>query len=191
LAYALILFRENAYPCVFYTDIYSATYTDKGHDGQEYEIFLPGCEHIDKLIQARKNFAYGVQRDYFDHGNCIGWTREGDPEHPGSGMAILLSNGDEGSKKMEIGKEHAGKVFRDYLGKRQAPVTIDENGWGEFQVDAGSVSVWIATSSGPADQFQEERDDRDNEEDMNDAAGMVSQETNGPGDDKDDGDEVQ
>jgi len=145
LAYALILLREKGYPCVFYTDIYGATYTDKGHDGQEYEIFLPGCEYIDKLMQARKDFAYGVQRDYFDHGNCIGWTREGDADHPGSGLAVLLSNGDKGSKKMEIGKEHAGKVFRDYLGKQQTPVTIDENGWGEFQVDAGSVSIWIAT----------------------------------------------
>ncbi|HMH21865.1 MAG TPA: alpha-amylase [Puia sp.] len=145
LAYALILLREKGYPCIFYTDIYSATYTDKGHDGQDHEIFLPACENIDKLLQARKSFAYGNQRDYLDHSNCIGWTREGDPEHPGSGLAVLLSNGDEGRKKMEVGKGHAGKVFREYLGKRLDAVTIDEEGWGEFQVEAGSLSVWVST----------------------------------------------
>jgi alpha-amylase len=145
LAYALILLRTSGYPCVFYTDIYSATYTDKGCDGQDHEIFLPACENIDKLLQARKSFAYGTQRDYLDHANCIGWTREGDPEHPGSGMAVLLSNGEEEYKKMELGAGHAGKVFRDYLGKRQDGVRIDENGWGEFHVDAGSVSLWIST----------------------------------------------
>lgn len=30
LAYALLLLRESGYPCVFYTDLYSAKYTDKG-----------------------------------------------------------------------------------------------------------------------------------------------------------------
>src|SRR6516164_8595393 len=64
LAYALILLREKGYPCVFYTDIYSSTYKDKGHDGQDYEIFLPACENIDKLLLARKRFAYGQQRDF-------------------------------------------------------------------------------------------------------------------------------
>jgi len=142
LAYALILLRENGYPCVFYTDLYSATYKDKGHDGQEYEIFLPACEHIDQLMQARNLFAYGAQRDYLDHASCIGWTREGDADHPGSGCAVLLSNGEEGFKTMEIGKAHAGKVFKDYLGKYPDPVTLDENGHGEFRVNAGSVAVW-------------------------------------------------
>jgi len=143
LAHALILLRENGYPCVFYTDLYSATYKDKGHDGKEYEIFLPACENLDKLLMARKLFAYGGQRDYFDHANCIGWTREGEEEHPGSGCAVLLSNGDEGFKKMEIGKVHAGKIFIDFLGKHPGEATIDAEGWGEFSVGPGSVSVWV------------------------------------------------
>ena len=145
LAYAVILLREKGYPCVFYTDLYSATYKDKGHDGNEYEIFLPACEHLDKLMQARKVFAYGGQRDYLDHGNCIGWTREGDSEHPGSGCAVLISNGEEGNKTMELGPTHAGKTFYDYLGIREEKVTLDEAGKGEFRVGAGSVSVWVET----------------------------------------------
>lgn len=143
LAYALILLREKGYPCVFYTDLYSATYKDKGHDGQEYEIFLPACGNIDKLLLGRKSFAYGQQRDYLDHGNCIGWTREGDADHPGSGCAVLLSNGDEGIKTMEIGKAHAGKTFTDLLGLYPGEVKIDDEGKGEFHVNAGTVSVWV------------------------------------------------
>ena len=36
-----------------------------------------------KIVEGRSNYAYGMQRDYFDHANCIGWTREGDDEHSG------------------------------------------------------------------------------------------------------------
>jgi alpha-amylase len=143
LAYALILLREKGYPCVFYTDLYSATYKDKGHDGNEYEIFLPACENLDKLLLARKLFAYGQQRDYLDHPNCIGWTREGEAEQGAAGCAVLLSNGDEGFKKMEIGKAHAGKTFTDLLGKQPGEVVIDPEGWGDFSVSAGSLSVWV------------------------------------------------
>jgi alpha-amylase len=145
LAYAVILLREKGYPCVFYTDLYSATYKDKGGDGNEYEIFLPACAHIEKMMRTRKSFAYGPQRDYLDHGNCIGWTREGDAEHPGSGCAVLISNGEEGNKTMELGKSHAGKTFYDYLGGREEKITLDEEGKGAFKVGAGSVSVWVET----------------------------------------------
>ena len=143
IAYALILLRSKGYPCVFYPDIFGATYTDKGSDGNDYEIYLPGCRNIDKLLQARKLYAYGTERDYFDHGNCAGWTREGVPDMPVSGCAVLLSNGDRGFKKMEMGAAHKGKIFVDYLDNVNEQVKIDENGFGEFHCSAGSVSVWI------------------------------------------------
>ncbi|MBV4358702.1 alpha-amylase [Parasegetibacter sp. MAH-26] len=145
LAYALILLREAGYPCIFHPDLYGAHYVDKGNDGNDHEIFLDKCPHIDELLLARKLYAYGLQRDYFDHANCIGWTREGISEVENSGCAILLSNGDEGFKHMEIGKQHAGKTFNDLLKQHPATVTIDENGWGEFHVSPGSVSVWISS----------------------------------------------
>src|SRR5690606_32321477 len=34
LAYALILLRKDGYPCVFYPDLFGASYWDKGEDGQ-------------------------------------------------------------------------------------------------------------------------------------------------------------
>lgn len=147
MAYAIILLREEGYPCVFYPDIYGAKYKDKGHDGKDYEIYLPGVENIEKLMNARKRFAYGTQRDWLDHPNCIGWTREGDGDHPGSGCAVLISNGDEGFKTMEVGKAHAGKTFVDWLGKRREKVTIGEDGKGEFHVGESSVAVWVAEGS--------------------------------------------
>lgn len=141
IAYALILLRQEGYPCIFYPDLFGAHYKDHGKDGNEYEIFLDKVHELEALMQARKNYAYGMQRDYFDHGNCIGFTREGDEEH--NGCAVVITNGEEGHKKMEIGKRYAGKIFVDMLQKHQAEVTIDENGWGEFFANAGSVCVWI------------------------------------------------
>ncbi len=143
IAYALILLREGGYPCVFYPDLYGSHYTDKGNDGNDYEIWLNKCEDLEKLLMARKAFSYGQQNDYLDHPNCIGWTREGVDENENSGCAVLISNGDNGFKKMGVGKKFIGKVFIDYLGKNPQKITIDEEGCGVFEVNAGSVSVWV------------------------------------------------
>jgi alpha-amylase len=141
IAYSIILLREEGYPCVFYPDLYGAHYKDNGTDGKEYEIWLDKVDELEKLLEARNKYAYGSQRDYFDHVNCIGWSREGDDEH--TGCAVLLSNGDEGFKNMEIGKRYAGKLFIDMLQKNPAEVEINEDGWGNFFAPAGGVSVWI------------------------------------------------
>lgn len=141
LAYALILLRQQGYPCLFYPDLYGAHYTDKGNDGNDYEIFLDAVQELPLLLKARKEYAYGTQRDYFDFPNCIGWTREGDEEH--AGCAVVLSNGDAGTKTMEMGKRYAGKPFFDLLQKQETQVQINKDGWGDFFAPAGSVSVWV------------------------------------------------
>jgi alpha-amylase len=146
LAYALILLRDKGYPCIFYPDLYGAHYSDKGHDGQVHEITLEKVNGLDLLIRARKEFAFGEQRDYFDHVSCVGWTRAGDAEH--EGCAVLISNDLEGFKAMEIGKRYAGKQFTDLLQNHQGIITLDENGKGKFQVSAGSVSVWVERVDG-------------------------------------------
>ncbi len=142
IAYALILLRQEGYPSVFYPDLFGANYRDYGKDGNEYDIWMPGVPKIEKLMQARKDHAYGFQRDYFNHRNCVGWTREGDGYH--SGCAVLISNGDNGNKRMEVGKWYAGKIFVDLLQNRPEEVTIGKNGWAEFFAPAGGVSVWVA-----------------------------------------------
>jgi alpha-amylase len=40
IAYALILLREEGYPCVFYPDLYGAHYIDKDAAGNDQEIFF-------------------------------------------------------------------------------------------------------------------------------------------------------
>jgi alpha-amylase len=141
LAYALILLRAEGYPCVFYPDYYGATYSDKGKDGNDYQINLG--EHrwlIDKFLSARKHFAHGEQYTYFDHPNVIGWTRIGTEEHSGT-MAVVLSNGDDGNKWMEIKKPNA--IYYDVTGHIEKTVMANSEGWGDFYCKGGKVSVWL------------------------------------------------
>jgi alpha-amylase len=141
LAYALILLRRDGYPCIFYADYYGANYKDRGRDGNEYEIWIEGFRGLlDQFLFARKEYAYGEQYDYFDHPNTIGWTRLGDPEHLG-GMAVVLGNGDDGWKWMEIGHPHA--TYIDLTERISEPVVTNADGWGEFRCHGGSVSVWV------------------------------------------------
>jgi alpha-amylase len=141
IAYAIILLRQEGYPCVFYPDYFGASYQDYGQDGQEHEVIMPSHGWlIDKFLDARRNYTYGAQYDYFDHANTIGWTCLGDEEHP-KAMAVLLTNGSDGTKSMEVGKAHT--KFVDITEHIQDPVITDENGWGEFHCNGGSVSVWV------------------------------------------------
>lgn len=141
LAYALILLRRDGYPCIFYADYYGANYKDNGDDGGEYEIWMDSHQWlIDKFLDARQKYAFGEQYDYFDHPNAIGWTRLGDEEHPGS-MAVVLSNGEEGTKWMEVGEPN--QTYIDLTEHIEEPVVTNDEGWGEFRCPAGSVSVWV------------------------------------------------
>ncbi|MBW4520572.1 MAG: alpha-amylase [Scytolyngbya sp. HA4215-MV1] len=141
IAYALILLRRDGYPCIFYADYYGAHYKDTGRDGNEYEIWLDSHQWlIDKFLHARRNYAYGDQYDYFDHANTIAWTRLGNDEHPG-GMAVVLSNGDAGTKWMEVGTPNC--TYIDITEHIEEPVTTNDEGWAEFRCNAGSVSVWV------------------------------------------------
>lgn len=141
LAYALILLREKGYPCIFYPDLYGAHYKDTDREGNEQEIFLEKVDGIEELLKARKENAYGLQRDYFEDANCLGWIREGDEEH--EGCAVVLSNKDAYDKPMEMGERYIGRTFYDALGRSEEKVQIREDGWGDFPVPAGNVSVWI------------------------------------------------
>lgn len=143
LAYTLILLREQGIPCLFYPDLYGAKYTDKTDEGYEAGVELVALTALPELLRIRRDLAYGIQRDYLDFANCIGWTRAGTDEKTQSGLAVLMSNGEVGLKLMEVGKVHTGKVMVDALGSRAEEVLIDENGFGEFYCNAGSVSVWI------------------------------------------------
>lgn len=132
LAYALILLIADGYPCIFYGDYY-------GVGGKE----SPHRWVIEKLLYARKNYAYGEQINYFDDPNLIGMVRKGNEDHPGSGLVMLLSNHTEGTKKINIGKEHAGEVWYEITENIKDEIHIDDNGEAEFEVNAGKAAVWV------------------------------------------------
>lgn len=131
-AYSIILLRNEGYPCIFYGDFYGIPHND-----------IEPLEELKILIKLRKEKAYGEQHDYFDNQNYIGWTREGDSEHIKSGLAVVISNGGDGEKKMYIGTQFAGKKFMDGLGNCDEGVEIDEEGFGRFKVKGKSTSVWV------------------------------------------------
>ncbi|RYY28856.1 MAG: alpha-amylase [Chitinophagaceae bacterium] len=145
LGYALILLREAGYPCVFYPDLYGAKYSGKNKAGDHVEIELPVLEILPKLLQLRRDFAYGAQTDYFEEYHCIGWTRTGDDAHPGSGLAVVMSNDSNGSyvRKMNVGQQNAGAEYYNFIDAGLPTVTIDENGFGEFPVTGATIAVYV------------------------------------------------
>lgn len=133
LAYSLILLRKDGLPCLFFGDYY----------GIPEKNVVPIDEMLNKLLKVRKYFAYGEQEDYFYDMNKIGFVRRGDFEHPDSGVAVVLSDKMGGIVKMYIGKQFANNIFYDCLGNTEQKICIDEEGFGEFFCNDGSVSVWI------------------------------------------------
>lgn len=139
-AYALILLREAGFPCVFYGDFYGIAHDDIAPKN----VLIP-------LLEARRRYAYGPQYDYFDEKNLIGWTREGEPEREGSGLAVLVCNGDGGLKKMFVGNRHAGSKFIDLSGFCRETVQVDDDGNGVFLVGSESISVWVREDAAKRD----------------------------------------
>lgn len=131
-AYALILLRGQGLPCVFYGDLYGVP-----HDG------IAPVAGLKRLLWVRANLAYGELHDYFDDANVVGFTREGDAEHPDSGLAMLLSDSTGGEKRMYVGSRLAGKTLVDALGKCTTPVTVDGEGNVTASAPAGGAAVWV------------------------------------------------
>ncbi|KAJ5731652.1 uncharacterized protein N7483_006160 [Penicillium malachiteum] len=136
IAYALILLRSQGQPCVFYGDMY-------GLKGGSASLARPSCNgKLPILMRARKLYAYGEQRDYFDKKNCIGFVRYGTVHYP-SGLACIISNTTATYKRMYVGARHAGEEWTDILDWCVETVIIDHRGYGVFPVTAKSVSVWV------------------------------------------------
>lgn len=128
LAYAIILLREQGYPCVFYGDYYPVP-------GRPTQRAI-----LDSLLAVRRDYAYGLQNDYFDHPDCVGWTRLGDADHPRA-MAVVMSDGPGGSKRMLVNRPN--RPFTDVTGNVSGTVTTANDGYGEFRCNGGSLSVWV------------------------------------------------
>lgn len=152
LAYALILLRYDGYPAIFYGDLYGID------PNGEKQSFGPSCGNaLARFTLARKLYAYGTQRDYFDYRICVGWVRYGTWDRP-SGCAVVMSNAGAGEKRMDVGRDHAGEVWTDVLGWNECRVTIDTDGFGNFWCSAISVSIYVNEQAEGRDRFEQDFD---------------------------------
>lgn len=142
-AYALILLRQEGYPCIFFPDIYGARYKDDRPDHHETEYEISPCAELPELLRIRKDYSYGMQRDFFLSPSLIGWTREGLDEKVGSGCAVLINTGETGYLDMEMGDRNKGRTLYDLVGGVGEKVVLDDKGNGRFTVNSRGVSVWV------------------------------------------------
>ena len=133
LAYALILLRKDGLPCIFYGDYY----------GIPTQNVNTKKDMLENLMKLRRDYAYGEQKDYFDHHDIIAWVRTGDEEHQNSGLVTIMSDGPGGGKMMNVGKRMANSTFYDFTGNVKEKVYADQDGNGIFYCNGGSVSVWV------------------------------------------------
>ena len=122
-------------PCVFYGDLY----------GIPHNAIKP-VKKLTRLLEIRQKYAWGEQKDYFNHPNRIAWTR-------GSGMVVVMSNTNveisdsRNEERIDDGEwiQHGrpGQVFVDLLGNRLEEVVVGDNGWAKFLVSTSSVSIWV------------------------------------------------
>jgi alpha-amylase len=141
LAYAMILLRKDGYPCVFAADYYGAHYKDKGKDGNEYEIWMDSHQWlIDQFLFVGRNMPTVTSTIILIIPTVLA-GRELEKRKEQLGMAVLISNGDEGVKNMETGSPET--TYVDITKHIDDTVTTNKDGWGEFRCLAGSVSVWV------------------------------------------------
>lgn len=131
IAYALILLRQEGYPCVFYPDFFGSN--------EEQCTLSSHKTLLTVMLHARARYSFGDQHDYFDHENCIAWVRTGNEEHPGS-LVVVASNGDAGRKRLNCFSP--GGKFKDLTNHLPDEIVADESGEAEFLCPPGSVSVW-------------------------------------------------
>ncbi len=144
-AYALVLLREAGRPCVFYGDLYGMPNCGN----------IPAVRELPLLMEIRRRFAYGQQHDFLDAPDVIGWTREGDDEHEGSGVAVVLTDRDGGEKRLYVGARYAGERWGCVIGE-QDDVEVGADGWATFRTLGGRLSVYLPERT--ADALEHDRE---------------------------------
>ncbi|KAF2035604.1 thermostable alpha-amylase [Setomelanomma holmii] len=137
-AYSLLLHRRDGTLCVFFGDLY-------GIAGPCPKP--PTCSgKLADLMLARQ----------FD---CIGWVRQGDVDHP-DGWAIILSwtpesgpNDDPPLLCMDVGRQHAGKMWTDILEFEKNAVEITGDGIGRFVCLLDSMACFVNEAAAGRESF--------------------------------------
>ncbi len=143
VAYSLILLREAGYPCVFFADLYGLP-NDR----------IPAVAELPLLLEIRRRFAFGRQKDWFDEPDLVAWMRSGDYEHEQSGVVVVLSSRDGSQepvkKTLHLGHRHAGERWCCVLGEAQDLVAVDEHGNATFVVGKAMLSVYLRVGAARA-----------------------------------------
>ncbi len=137
-AYALILLRAQGLPCIFWGDLFGTPETGD----------LPAVVELPLLMALRRTLAHGRQYDALDNPDVIGFSREGDAAHPGSGLAVLLSDRRHATKWLEVGAAHAGEEWICVLGGHDT-VVVNPDGWLEATVADGGLSIYTPAAAEP------------------------------------------
>ena len=96
---------------------------------------------------SRKFWAYGTEVSYFsDSKTCIGFSRFGHPSQSGgAGLAVVANTAWRyDTKRMCVGRRHAGERWTDVLGQVWGEVVVDESGHGTFPVGPRGLAVWVS-----------------------------------------------
>ena len=131
-AYAYILTREHGTPVVFWKDYY--IYGMK--------------EELDKLLLARKDFAYGPGYEVDNNDEDVySYVRAGLPDVEGDGLVLMISDGESGEIiTKRINSRQPNTTFYDFTGHVQEKIITDERGYGDFKVimsENEGWSVWV------------------------------------------------
>lgn len=99
-AYTFILLHEFGTPTVFYRDMYRGNFvSDYENDNRDYLY-----NNLKQLLSLRKNNAYG-KGEFFKNNNApgiLGYKRDGDTEHKGSGLIYLIREFDSWDNGISI-----------------------------------------------------------------------------------------
>lgn len=152
-AYAFTLLRSQGIPSVFMPDLWGCQYTVE-KDGQQQNITLAAVPGLYEMMLAKNKITTDKQETYAISPHLIGWSHQGNPDKPETGMAVLLCNSEGGNIDMLVGRHLAGKVFVNLLQPDNEPVTINNDGYGKFYVTNTAAAVWCTTTA--RDQIQQQ-----------------------------------
>ena len=131
-AYAYILLREKGRPCIFWKDYYQ----QKMKEG------------LDKLLVARKHFAYGPGYEVNNNDKDVySYVRAGRDKVQGDGLVMMISDGySQEIATKKINSRQPNTRFYDLTGNVKGFVKTNENGIGHFKVhqaEENGWSVWV------------------------------------------------
>ena len=137
IAYAAILLRQAGYPCVFAGD-YDAD-GDGEHTGTHGRSDLGNL--IDRLLEIRRDYAFGEQLDTPIDRHVCAWQRLGTEDHAGR-LITLASIGDGGQATLDTGRPN--ERFANLLDPDADPVEADDNGRATFPYPPGGIAIYAS-----------------------------------------------